>query len=351
MRRIATFCGVCLAMSAAAASGAQLRSSSSADSALNETSAASLVAGRQRQNPDVPHAISRKGPTAQGTVKRIHRSHAAQVLLVGRDAIEPTVGHNLAGTVEAFAFRARRSGTAASINVYLNTHDRATTLFAGLYSSRQGHPESLLTSGLLRSPKTGRWNSVPVGPASLRAGATYWLAVLGKGGAFYFRDRDGGSCTGEGSFMSKVRSLPRTWPAGPRLHACLISAYVKGAARSTKVFGINAPPGTTSNAAGSTTATSAPTQTAASSTPAAAGPSLSAVTTSNVTDTSATFTATINPNGIATTVAFEYGTTTGYGATSPTQSIGSGTTPQTVTTTVIGLTPGATYHVRVEAIQ
>jgi hypothetical protein len=79
-------------------------------------------------------------------------------------------------------------------------------------------------------------------------------------------------------------------------------------------------------------------------------PSISAVNT-NVMGTSATFTATINPNGIATTVFFEYGTTTTYGSTTPNQNIGSGTTPQTVTATVTGLTPGTTYHVRAAATQ
>ena len=92
-----------------------------------------------------------------------HGAQVAQVILLGEQALESTVDHNLVGTVEAFAFRARRAGTAASINVYLDARDRATTLFAGLYSSRHGHPQSLLTSGLLRSPKAGAWNSVAVG--------------------------------------------------------------------------------------------------------------------------------------------------------------------------------------------
>lgn len=81
------------------------------------------------------------------------------------------------------------------------------------------------------------------------------------------------------------------------------------------------------------------------------GPTVSVVTTSSLTSTSATFTATINPNGADTTVDFEYGTTTSYGSTTPSQDIGSGTTPHTVTANVTGLTPGTTYHVRAVAAQ
>ena len=136
-------------------------------------------------------------------LKRKRGSHGAQVILLGDRAVESTVDDNFVGTVEGFAFRARRSGTAASISVYLDTRNRATTVFAGLYSSRHGHPQSLLTSGLLRYPKAGAWNSVAVGSARLRSGTTYWLAVLGKGGAIYFRDRNRRLCTGERSSKRK----------------------------------------------------------------------------------------------------------------------------------------------------
>jgi len=103
---------------------------------------------------------------------------------------------------------------------------------------------------------------------------------------------------------------------------------------------------TATNAGGSASATSATVGPVSSVTP-----SVSAVTTSNVTSTGATFTATVNPNGISTNVAFEYGPTTSYGSTTPNQNIGSGTTAQTVTATVTGLTPGTSYHVRAVATQ
>ena len=71
----------------------------------------------------------------------------------------------------------------------------------------------------------------------LSSGTTYWLAVLGKGGAIYFRDRNGRLCTGERSSRRGLRALPRRWPAGPTRTLCRISAYVKGAARASSTAG------------------------------------------------------------------------------------------------------------------
>jgi hypothetical protein len=249
VRRIAFLCGLCLLMIGAGASGAPLRSPSSTKSPLNSSRGLD--------------------PAGSATGKRTHRPRVAPVILLGHQAIEPTVDSNLAGTVEGFAFRARRAGTAASISVYLDARDRATTLFAGLYSSRYGHPQRLLTSGLLRSPRPGAWNSVAVGSARLRSKTTYWLAVLGKGGAIYFRDRNGRACADQRSSRLKLSALPLRWPAGPMSRGCMISAYVKGAAPTgsaapgsgggTKVFGINGPAGTSGTSNGTGAATPAPT--------------------------------------------------------------------------------------------
>ena len=238
MRRIAILCGLCLVMTGAAASGAPL-SSSSRESALRNAFASRLLAGRPSRNPSVAWS---GGGRDSGRVKRSTRGRRVpQFVLLGERAIESKVDHNLVGSVDAFAFRARRSGTAASISVYLDARDRASTLVAGLYSSRHGQPRSRLTSGSLRHLRPGAWNSIAVRPATLRSGQTYWIAVLGKGGAIYFRDRNGRLCTGQRSSRRKSHSLPSTWPAGRQFRACRISAYVKGTARTqsggTKVFG------------------------------------------------------------------------------------------------------------------
>jgi hypothetical protein len=64
------------------------------------------------------------------------------------------------------------------------------------------------------------------------------------------------------------------------------------------------------------------------------------------TETSATVTGTVNPNGQATTWHFEYGTTPSYGSSTPSTSAGSGTTSAGVSATISGLTPATTYHYR-----
>jgi virginiamycin B lyase len=77
-------------------------------------------------------------------------------------------------------------------------------------------------------------------------------------------------------------------------------------------------------------------------------PLVSAVTATAVDDRSATLGATVDPNLLATTYRFEYGTTAAYGSVTATASAGSGG-PQQVSAPVGGLAPRTTYHVRVVA--
>jgi hypothetical protein len=69
----------------------------------------------------------------------------------------------------------------------------------------------------------------------------------------------------------------------------------------------------------------------------------------SVRDTTATVTATVNPNGQTTTAVFEYGVTTGYGTKTAVKNIGSGRTGSTVSIPVGGLAAGTTYHFRIVA--
>jgi len=67
-----------------------------------------------------------------------------------------------------------------------------------------------------------------------------------------------------------------------------------------------------------------------------------------VTTTTATLNGSVNPNGSASVVSFQSGSTTAYGTTTAvTLTPNNGTDPQTVSTTLSGLTPGTTYHFRV----
>src|SRR6185295_13812676 len=64
---------------------------------------------------------------------------------------------------------------------------------------------------------------------------------------------------------------------------------------------------------------------------------------------SATLNATVNPGGAATTAFFQYGTTVGYGSTTPAQNIGAAMTALPVSAPVTGLVAGTAYHYRIVA--
>ena len=70
---------------------------------------------------------------------------------------------------------------------------------------------------------------------------------------------------------------------------------------------------------------------------------------SGVSQNSATIAGQVNPNGLATTYEFEYGTSTKYGSATATGSVGAGTTITRVSVTLNGLSSGTTYHYRLLA--
>jgi hypothetical protein len=72
---------------------------------------------------------------------------------------------------------------------------------------------------------------------------------------------------------------------------------------------------------------------------------------SAVTETEATFNATVNPNeSTVKNCQFEYGTSMSYGSSVPcSPPPGSGNSPVAVSATVAGLTPGTTFHFRIVA--
>lgn len=69
----------------------------------------------------------------------------------------------------------------------------------------------------------------------------------------------------------------------------------------------------------------------------------------NLTPTSALVNGTVNPRGAATTYFFRYGTTRSYGAQTPTQSAGAGTSARRIAEGLAGLAPATTYHYRLIA--
>lgn len=71
---------------------------------------------------------------------------------------------------------------------------------------------------------------------------------------------------------------------------------------------------------------------------------------SAVTVSSASLNGTVNPDGVATTYYFRYGTTLAYGATTPLAAAGSGTTAVLVSAGLSGLSSNGTYDVQLVAM-
>ena len=175
------------------------------------------------------------GGRDSGRVKRSTRGRRVpQFVLLGERAIESKVDHNLVGTVDAFAFRARRSGTAASISVYLDARDRASTSVRRLVFEPPRSPSV--------SPDLGFAAALGLahGTRSLCARRLCVRSdVLARGSRQGWRHLLPGPRrpvvhrqTSSGSGLS---ALPRRWPAGATSHLCRISAYVKGTARASSL--------------------------------------------------------------------------------------------------------------------
>ncbi|MCX6277795.1 MAG: hypothetical protein NT004_06840 [Bacteroidetes bacterium] len=78
-------------------------------------------------------------------------------------------------------------------------------------------------------------------------------------------------------------------------------------------------------------------------------PAVATLPATSVTGTTATINGTVNPNGLATTYYFQWGTTTSYGTNTTTTSAGSGAVAVSVNANLTGLTGGTTYHYRLTA--
>jgi hypothetical protein len=155
---------------------------------------------------------------------------SAGTILIGSEAVYGNRDSLAAGTAEAFPFTASASGSATSIHVYVDTGSSATKVVVGLYQNSSGHPSTLLSTGSLRSPQSGAWNSVPIGSVAVSQGARYWLAVLGVGGTLRYRDLVPATCQAAMSAQSNLTALASEWRSERLWWTCPISAYVEGSA-------------------------------------------------------------------------------------------------------------------------
>lgn len=93
----------------------------------------------------------------------------------------------------------------------------------------------------------------------------------------------------------------------------------------------------------------APSSQAAKPAPLPKPPNASTGGASQVSYSSATLNATIDPHGTETSYYFQYGSTAAYGAQTPTTPAGAGTVAIPVSQSISGLQPGSEYHYRVVA--
>ncbi len=131
-------------------------------------------------------------------------------VVIGDQNLEPTSDNNAVGEAQAWAYDASVTGTVSDAEIYIDAGNSATTISVGLYSDAGGEPGKLLASGTLAAPQHGAWNDVALPSANLTSGTTYWLALLGTGGTFNFRDNHAGSCSTVGSQFG-LSSIPSSW--------------------------------------------------------------------------------------------------------------------------------------------
>ncbi len=154
---------------------------------------------------------------------------APPVYLIGDQAVAPVPDSNPKGTAQAFQAQAAVTGWITDLSVYVDTGSTATSLVAGIYSDKNGHPGNRLARGTLSSPGSGGWKKVLLPPVRITAGTKYWIAILSPNGVLKFRD--GGGFTGglsEASAQKTLTTLPSTWTSGPQVLEDPLSAYGAG---------------------------------------------------------------------------------------------------------------------------
>lgn len=154
-------------------------------------------------------------------------------VLIGNTKIEPWGYILKPGQTEAFKIKDTSSGTIGAFHLWVGALNTATSIDVGLYSDSEGHAGSLITSGIISSPKKGEWNEVALKPSSkIEAGTVYWLAFLGQGGELRYRDAHQ-PCASETNTQTNLTSLPQTWGSGTTYPECVVSAYITAGEEST----------------------------------------------------------------------------------------------------------------------
>jgi hypothetical protein len=161
----------------------------------------------------------------------------ASTQLLGTSTVGTKSDSNVAGLAEAFKTTATTTGSVSALRIFVDTGSVGSVV-AGLYAnSATNHPGARLTSGTLAAPTIGAFNSITVPAASVTAGQTYWIAILGPTGTLHFRDRAAvGAGNSETNSPGGLTSLPATWTTNASFTDGTLSGFAVGTA---------APPDTT----------------------------------------------------------------------------------------------------------
>ncbi len=150
---------------------------------------------------------------------------------------------------------------------------------------------------------------------------------------------DATSGIGSYKLVYSTGAAPASCSSGTQIYSGMAASYThtgltNGTAYYYRVCGIDNAQNTSTGAT-------------ASATPVSTAPAVTTGSATSVTSNSATLNGTVNPNGASTTAYFQYGTTTSYGSTTASQSMGSGTTAVSIPGgSISGLTCNTTYHYR-----
>jgi Ca2+-binding RTX toxin-like protein len=156
---------------------------------------------------------------------------ASNVFVFGSQSVQPKADSNTAGVAEAFKTSTASTGTVSNIRVFVDAGSTASSLVVGLYSnSGTNHPGTRLATGTLASPVAGQFNIVPLTTtASVTAGQTLWIAILGPAGTLRFRVTGGvGAGNSEVSSTTGLSAMPATWTSGASFTDGNLSAWAAG---------------------------------------------------------------------------------------------------------------------------
>ena len=168
-------------------------------------------------------------------------------VILGNTNVESSLDKNPSGMARAFPVRAVATGQVNSLSIYLDSSNGAPTVWVGIYANRNGHPQLLLSKGVISNPLAGQWNSVGLLPVPVTGGTTYWVALLGVNGGVRFRDRTG-NCRSETGRQRYLSSLPATWSSGWSWSRCNVSMFATGGTAPS--VGVSVSPRTVSLLAG-----------------------------------------------------------------------------------------------------